>query len=258
MKKIAVEKFEGLSNIIYTLFVCGFIFFLDKLILSEPFLTTWWKIIICFFLFFPWKFGKDVYSVFGGVNSSGSVYSLFAFYQKSYEDAICIFGIPFYQRAGGDAFCLFGIPFYQGAGRDATCIFGIPFYQGAGEDAFCLFGIPFYQGAGRGATCIFGIPFYQGAGEDAFCLFGIPFYQRAGGDAICGFGIPFYQGAGRDAVCFLGIPFYQEAISCGLGIGISLFQFAKEKAFIGFGIAVNQKAPLRGYSFSKEKNCVFS
>jgi len=69
-----------------------------------------------FLICYPWKIGKHVWSVFGGFNEGGDVYSLFGIFQstRKHRDVVSLIGISFYQRAyGGSATQYCGISFYQ-------------------------------------------------------------------------------------------------------------------------------------------------
>ena len=62
-----------------------------------------YQVLLAFLVCYPWQIGDDIYSVFGGRNTKGSVYSLVSIYQDSKtEDAVSVLGFG-YQKAGRDA-----------------------------------------------------------------------------------------------------------------------------------------------------------
>jgi len=137
--------------------------------------------VLIFLISYPWKIGKDVYSIFGGFNEEdgGSVYSLFALIQKAEKNTYTLFGLTFYQNAGEDAVQFIGLALYQNAGEDAVQFIGLALYQKAGEDAI---------------QCI-GLSLYQKAGVDALQFVGLSLYQNAGGDAVQDVGLTVFSEA---------------------------------------------------------------
>ena len=93
--------------------------------------------VLIFLISYPWKIGKDVYSIFGGFNEEdgGSVYSLFALIQKAEKNTYTLFGLTFYQNAGEDAVQFIGLALYQKAGVNARQDVGLALYQNAGVNA---------------------------------------------------------------------------------------------------------------------------
>lgn len=85
-----------------------------------------------FLISYPWKFGKNIWSLFGGKNNEGSVSSLFGIYQDAKNDAYQIVSINIFQKAGNDAVQFFGISLFQKAGNDAVQTFGISLFQNKG------------------------------------------------------------------------------------------------------------------------------
>ena len=74
---------------------------------------------------------NTVWSVFGGINPRGSVYSLIGIVQYAGNDAGAIVGVV--QYAGNDAGAIVGVVQY--AGNDADALVGIVQYAGNDADA---------------------------------------------------------------------------------------------------------------------------
>jgi hypothetical protein len=178
-----------------------------------------WMIVVAFFVSYPWHFGDDIYSLWGGKNPQGSVYSLYSVYTDAERDAWAILGIG-YLNGGRDAVQGTGIGYLNG-GRDAAQLFGISYLNG-GRDAVQIIGISYLNG-GRDAVQIIGISYLDG-GHNAVQPIGIG-YLNGGRDAVQLFGIGYLNG-GRDAVQLVGI-----------GAQIA----DKGKAVLGFGIPLYQK-----------------
>ncbi len=49
---------------------------------SQALAFHWWYWILCFFLSYPYKIGKNVYSLFGGINEDGCVYSIISLFSE--------------------------------------------------------------------------------------------------------------------------------------------------------------------------------
>jgi len=120
---------------------------------------------LIFLISYPWKIGKDIYSLFGGFNdeNEGSVYSLFGLIQKGEKDVYSIAGLSLYQNAGGDALQVFGLTLYQNAGGDAWQGIGLTLYQNAGGDALQIIGLTLYQNAGGDAWQCIGLTVFSEA-----------------------------------------------------------------------------------------------
>lgn len=118
---------------------------------------------LIFLACYPWTIGENIYSLFGGVNKTDSVYSIVAVYQDAKKDAVALSGCGA-QNAGEIAYQTAGIAFYQKA-KQAVQGFGVSFYQKAKENAIQIIGINFCQIAGKNAVVGFGIPLYQKAKE---------------------------------------------------------------------------------------------
>ncbi len=136
---------------------------------------------IAFLIAYPYKIGDDVFSIFGGVNPSGSVYSILAIYQNSGNNSESIMGLG-YQKAKNDVENIVGITVQKG--NNARQIMGITI-QKAETVAIQELGIAVqisnyeaFQGAGitlqitDDAGQVFGFA-VQDANNSAFQFFGI-------------------------------------------------------------------------------------
>ena len=137
------------------------------------------KFMVFFLLSYPWKIGKNIYSIWGGFNPEGSVYSLFPIVQYAEKNSFGMMGIAFYQRAEADATQGLGLALYQGAGNNAVQGLGLALYQRAGNDAWQGLGLALYQRAGKDSLQVFGLALYQRAEEVAGQGFGLRFLIQA-------------------------------------------------------------------------------
>lgn len=99
---------------------------------------------IIFFLSYPYKIGKNIYSLWGGFNDEGRVYSLCGLVQVAEVEAVSILGISFYQKAEDMVVQFLGISFYQES-FDVGQILGVSFYQKAEDETFQGLGISIYR-----------------------------------------------------------------------------------------------------------------
>lgn len=101
---------------------------------------------ITFILSYPWRIGKNLYSLFGGMNSEGgSVWSLFSIYQIADDNAISLFSLSLCQKADNDAVIGLGFSLLQKAGENAAIFAGFSFVQEAQNFQNGIFCIPFFQ-----------------------------------------------------------------------------------------------------------------
>jgi len=82
-----------------------------------------------FFISYPWKFKGRIYSIFGGFNPDGGVYSIFGIIQAAGQDAKSIFGIASIQIAGRNAEIIFGLAGSQISEKSSLCTIGLLIYQ---------------------------------------------------------------------------------------------------------------------------------
>lgn len=78
---------------------------------------------------YPWKFKGQIYSLFGGFNPDGGVYSIFGIIQIAGEDARSIFGVASIQVAGRNAEIIFGLVGSQISKKSSLCTVGLLIYQ---------------------------------------------------------------------------------------------------------------------------------
>ena len=162
-------------------------------------------------LSYPVKIKKNIYSLWGGFNSEGSVYSLFGIIQDAREHACSLLGISIAQLAD-DGECWHGI--------------GIAIFQLANEDAQQLIG----------ATLL------QISREECRQWLGFAAIQRGDGDVEQFIGIALWQQSEQTAVQLVGIVLIQIGIEYSRqGIGIALYKTAS-KCFCGIGITLLEKA----------------
>lgn len=165
--------------------------------------SSWWQVAGVFLLCQPWKIGKNIYSIFGGINPDGAVVSLIGVYQK-----------------GTMAFSL--VAFFQNATKEsagAVCIIGL---QKAEEHLTSL--------------CCIGVQISKEG--TSLSIVGIV-EQKAGGSAVVFFGVCL-QEAGMEAVEGIGIAI-QKANIANTIIGVSI-QIAQEKAWQGAGVRLYASA----------------
>ncbi|NTV44749.1 MAG: hypothetical protein HGA67_03600 [Candidatus Yonathbacteria bacterium] len=189
-----------------------------------------WGGAISFLLSYPWTFGDNIYSLWGGKNPRGSVYSLCPVYIDAIDNAIGIAGIG-YLKGGHDAVQFVGIAYLKG-GHDAVQFVGIAYLNG-GNDAMQVVGIAYLKG-GHYAVQFVGIAYLNG-GNDVGQIVGIA-----------------YLNGGNDAVQFVGIAYLNGGNDAVQVVGISAQLARKGEAVLGFGIPLYQKgATFTGVSWEK-------
>ena len=105
----SLKSFEGILNLIPAIIGVFLIIYFFNLTWTENKIL----IILLGLLCIPWKFGKNLYSIFGGLNSSGNVYSITPFYQRAGNDAGLMIGFSFWQYAKENTFYGFGFSLIQ-------------------------------------------------------------------------------------------------------------------------------------------------
>lgn len=131
-----------------------------------------------FLVSYPWKIKGSIFSLFGGSNYTGDVFSLFPLIQVSRGKSVGVISPACFQEARGEASLLIGISFFQNA-----------------ESSFLWFGVIVDQLAKKNSSITAGIVISQFSGDEAACGIGVVFHQRAENKAYLGFGIPFFQKA---------------------------------------------------------------
>jgi hypothetical protein len=210
-------------------------------------------VVICL----PWKIGNNMYSMFGGKNDTGSVYSILGFYQEASKNSFSL-GPSLYQKSENNSITLLGVSGYQNSGRSSTLLIGISCYQNSAMDSDTWVGIVGYQKAGDDNNIGVGISGYQEAVDDNINWFAISGYQKAGDKNGLGVGIVGYQESKKISAALLGITGYQDAdeaitlfgisgVQKGLSkaagiIQISIYQESETLAYTWFGFSGYQKA----------------
>jgi hypothetical protein len=197
-------------------------------------------VVICL----PWKIGNNMYSMFGGKNDTGSVYSILGFYQEASKNSFSL-GPSLYQKSENNSITLLGVSGYQNSGRSSTLLIGISCYQNSAMDSDTWVGIVGYQKAGDDNNIGVGISGYQKAGDDNNIGVGISGYQKALDDNINWLAISGYQKAGDKNGFGVGVVGYQESKGISaMALGIAGYQKAKE-AITFFGLSGVQKGSLK-------------
>ncbi len=186
-------------------------------------LTHLWHAAILFLFCYPWKIGKNVYSLFGGFNSEGSVYSLIAIFQHAKEDAVSMMGILQISQQG-ESICIVGVMPYQ-KGVQVRMNVGAVFFQWSAVNSQIGLGIAFFQRAGTEngkARMVAGIVFHQYGGREACQLIGITLFQ---------FSI-------LEASQFVGFTVVQGAIKTSQSVGVVIASMSSvtENDFLSIGV----------------------
>ncbi len=196
--------------------------------------SSLWYLLLMFIAAYPWKIGKNVYCLFGGINTEGRVYALidihsvaekvvsifsFSFFSKSTKDEIASFlGLSCFGKAESQNILLFGILFnsygkgnlggfltttiFCDSGGDIQTLIGIDFFSCPQIDFIALFfGMPIGTKTVEGNinSHFFGIPIFVNAGNSVITRICFPIFVRAKNEAILGFGIPLGQFGKNDS-----------------------------------------------------------
>ena len=137
LKTEKMKKLDSLINFCLAALITAAVYYLFRLDFEY--------LILVFLASYPWKFGKNIWSLFGGINNDGSIYSLISLFQIANNDATCLFGVSLFQRANGNAICVIGLLLFQQADNNANCVIGISLGQKAGKNASIGFGLSVSQ-----------------------------------------------------------------------------------------------------------------
>ncbi|KKR15281.1 MAG: hypothetical protein UT42_C0005G0001 [Candidatus Falkowbacteria bacterium GW2011_GWA2_39_24] len=183
---------------------------------------------------YPWRIGKNVYSLFGGFNfeeaeeqgkEDGKIWSLISVIQYSKGNAFSV--VNFVQvSAEGQAMTIIAVSLYQ-YGADFTLSWvGISLYQMSGDGEAALgIGLSFWQQSqDSDATMVAGISIFQ-IGKETSLFFGASALQKAAEKAMLGVGLVLFQISDKDSIIYGGL---------------SLVQLSETNSFLGFGIPVFQ------------------
>lgn len=240
-----MKKYENLSNFALAVLITAIVYFFVDVEAKY--------LVLVFLVSYPWKIKENVYSLFGGINAEGNVYSLITLFQKAGKDAFCIISLCGVQISGEKAISLIGISGYQKSDDDAWFGAGISIYQNAKYQANCVISFSIFQLANAVAVNFLGISWYQKSlAADAVQVVGLSFSQFAKDKTGVFFGISVYQSAGIAAEMLVGISVFQFAEENAVNIcGISIIQVARKKAYLGLGIVLIQKAEEYGINQKK-------
>ena len=186
--------------------------------------------IIFFLVCYPWKVDGHVWSLFGGFNNDGNVYSLCGIAQHASGKTTSLVGVSLYQYAGKEAFQLLGVSIYQySAGTEShpasPCgqAFGISLWMKAKAGYLGqVIGIIVYQeGEEGGAIQLLGVVLFQKARAVCqtvgFCGIQIATEKEQKkendpGEAEQSFGIVLYQKAEQRVYQAMGMRLFAEGI----------------------------------------------
>ncbi len=222
----------------------GIIILIGIIIYREHFLIFWnqykcmiAKITLLFILIYPFKIGRDIYSVFWGINKNGSVYSLFGIFQIADRDARSLFGIMIYQQADWNACQILGISIYQRGGRNVWQLLGVSIYKKADEHTLQGFGVSCYQYAEKYSHHAVGLSIYQYGCKYVGTYVGMSIYQYSQKNTWQSFGLSIYQCAINE---------------CFTGFGINIVQISKinSQQYCSFSIYQSAMRLKANYSFS--------
>ncbi len=106
-----------------------------------------WMVVVVFFVSYPWQFENVMISLWGGVNTQGSVNSFVSVYSAAEDYAFAALSIgP--QIANESAVQIYGTGI-QFARNNTSVRFGLALWQEAGNEALLGFGIPIRQKGGN-------------------------------------------------------------------------------------------------------------
>lgn len=159
------------SNLILATFLSLFIFLTTK--------VSIYYFPIIFLSSFPWKLGKNIYSLFGGFNDEGSVYSFLGIIQIAKKNAKSIFSLSVLQKANKRCKIFAGISFLQTAGISSEHYLGISIKQKAQTNCRFWFGIILKQEAKKNNAILIGLGFKQKAEKRSYIGFGGVVKQEA-------------------------------------------------------------------------------
>ncbi|MFH0950955.1 MAG: hypothetical protein V1765_00575 [bacterium] len=190
--------------------------------------------IICVIIAYPWRIGKNVYSLFGGFNfeeaeeqdkKDGQIWSVISIIQYAQGNAFALINFCQYSKEGS-ALSIIAVSLFQYAEESCVSIVGISLFQKSESDiAVFAIGLSFWQKAEYGdAVMLVGISIFQiGIETQLFC------------------GASLLQKAEKEAMLCVGLVLFQ--ISHGYSIiygGLSVVQNSEKKSFLGVGIPVFQ------------------
>ncbi len=185
-----------------------------------------WVCTAAFLLSYPWKIEGNVYSLWGGWNNGGKVYSLveihanaktvnsilvFSFFTRS-EKAISWIGIKFFSKASDESSVAVGVNICSVSknmiggiiGCNILCrsnttivVFGVNILSKSDDETAVIVGVNLASSAGCLLWTCVGITALSHSKDAVVTLIGIPLFCSAE-NALLGFGIPFLPNVRKD------------------------------------------------------------
>ena len=175
------SKWELSSDV----FNLGFAGGVTAVIVNTIYFTTssvlsWWLVAGLFLAFYPWKIGRNTFSLLGGCCDKGDIYSLISITQFSCEGTCysCI-GLNLNSKAKQIIFCFFGFNLNSKAEEAVICLAGLNFGSTVKGNIFCGIGFNFNVRSCKSVKVNIGGNWFTWAGEDSVVGFGIPICQNA-------------------------------------------------------------------------------
>ncbi len=190
---------------------------------------------LCFFISYPYRFGGNIYSLWGGVNPDGDVYSLIELH-----------------ASGRNVRSLVTLSFFSSAKENKDSIFGVNLFSRA-DELFLFCGINAFCFSNELVVVVFGFNFLSRTSSALFSFFGANILSTSKNYVLVALGINVFCMSQEDIVTFFGfnvLSFSCRYISTFLGINIFSFSRgiiatligsnilckARNKSYLGFGI----------------------
>jgi hypothetical protein len=190
-------------------------------------------IILLFLVSFPYKIGRNVYGLFGGVNyDDGDVYSLVELYGSG-ENLYSFFSLSFFSYAEKEKSSTLGLNLFTRAERN-WLFAGVNMFSKS-EKVFVCVGANVATYAKSETVCIFGGNILSYSSDFIFSLFGINLASVSPGSIISFIACNIFCKSPHIEVIFgVNICSFSKGIISSL-IGGNFFCCAKE-VYLGFGI----------------------
>lgn len=220
-------------NVLFGLLGGVFLYWLNGLFGIIPEIDPVINFILFFLLSYPWKIKENIYSLFGGVNPDGSIYSLFSVLQIANKTAFAIFSIGLGQLAEQ---------------KNATAFFSCAAVQlspyGTG---YTFGGFVFLQKTKLGfAEIVFGVCLIQEGYYHADIFLGFCMYQFGKYNANLCMGCVVMQESDSSSRVNCGLSIIQSGDEkARMTLGFVFVQLARKEAEIGAGFCILQRSKLR-------------
>ncbi len=179
-----------------------------------------WTFAIGFLLSYPWKIGRDVYSLWGGCNEDGNVYSLIKIYANA-ESSNSLFALSFF-TSGTDSLSWFGINFFTDVLEEASVIVGLNVFACSSDVVGVFFGWNILCHSDTTIAVVGGNVLSKSDDETATIL-GVNLASSAGRLLWTGVGVTALSRSKDVIVTLVGIPLFCSAKKALLGFGIPFF-----------------------------------